>query len=98
MKGWVGGLLCAACPALADGSLVEAGGQVYGVEPLAGGVVLISPDRGDEITLMDDCLALHPEAGEGFWLWDAAGFSVLFADTELRFAGPPPLVAPDCGG
>jgi hypothetical protein len=100
MKALVAAVVLLAGAALAQETFTEAGGRVYALEPLDGGAVLVSPAPApaEEVTLMEDCLAFDADAGEGFWQWDAEGFSVLFAETELRFAGPPPFEAPDCGG
>jgi hypothetical protein len=94
-------LLFLAAPALAQETFTEVGGRLYTLDPLDGGAVLVSPSPApaEEVTLMGDCRAFHPDAGDGSWAWDAGGFSVMFAETELRFEGQrPPFDAPACGG
>ncbi len=74
-------------------------GVTYALDPIEGGAILVNADdRADEITIADDCGAEHPAYGKGSWAADTGGFVVTFADTELRFDGPTPFPAPDCGG
>ncbi|MGQ0564492.1 MAG: hypothetical protein ACT4OK_05405 [Gemmobacter sp.] len=73
-------------------------GRVYALDPIDGGGILVNADDpADEIMLLQDCGAQHARHGNGSWAWDGAGLLVMFAETDLRFDGPLPFDAPDCG-
>jgi hypothetical protein len=64
----------------------------------AGGVLVNADDQQDYFIVAWDCQAGHHGWGDGFWSWDEGGFLVIFGETVIRFIGPPPLNAPECGG
>ena len=98
MKRWMAALALAGA-AQAQEVYTTDEGAVYVLDPIEGGAVLVNADDpADEITIALDCTASHAVLGQGSWAGDDGGFRVVFKGKELRFDGPIPLDAPECGG